>query len=137
MSVSNAGACTGLESEAPQGLSPDLVMCATLISQGPDGRDVYVVEQSAPDGFDTKGTFIGGDGYFTLDFSGESLNLSGSARFKPGPRTRAAADRCILLGDNEPGATVHFNAAYVPWRDELLPNNFWTDRNINDGEFTQ
>ncbi|MEL6411336.1 MAG: hypothetical protein AAGK67_02065 [Pseudomonadota bacterium] len=137
LSVSNAGACTGLESEAPQGLSPDLVMCATLISQGPDGRDMYVVEQVEPSGFEVKGTFIGGDGYFTLDHSGEGMALSGTARFKPGPRNTAAADRCILLGENEPGATVHFEAVYVPWCDELLPNNFWSAFDPNNNGITQ
>ncbi len=124
LSVSNAGACTGLESEAPQGLSPDLEMCATLISQGPDGLEIFIVEQVVPDGYEPKGTFIGGDGYFALESSDEGVRLKGAARFKPGPRTKAAASRCLLLGENEPGATIHFKADYLPWKDELLPNDF-------------
>jgi hypothetical protein len=97
-------------------------MCATLISQGPNTLETFIVEQTAPDGFTPKGRFIGGDGYFRLDTAGGGFTLEGSARFKPGPRTSAAADRCILLGDNEPGATVHFHAHYLPWQNELLPN---------------
>lgn len=121
LSVSNAGACTGLEDEAPQGMSPELVMCATLISQGPDGGEVFVIEEDRPDGIDPKGRFVGGNGYFHLTRTDRGLSLSGAARLKPGPRTAAAAKRCILLGENEPGATLHFRATYVPWRDELLP----------------
>ncbi|WP_339106770.1 hypothetical protein [Roseovarius rhodophyticola] len=124
LSVSNAGACTGLESEAPQGLSPDLVMYATLVSQGPNGQYVFIVEQSVPDGLEVKGRFIGGDGYFALEFSGASVSLKGAARFKPGPRTSAASPHCVLLGENAPGATVHFSAEYVPWQDEMLPRGF-------------
>ncbi|MEO1138366.1 MAG: hypothetical protein AAFW87_02820 [Pseudomonadota bacterium] len=101
-------------------------MCATLISQGPNGQDIYVVEQTAPEGFDSKGAFIGGDGYFALEFTDGAVTLSGAARFKPGPRTEAASARCLLLGENEPGATVHFKANYVPWQDELLPSEFRT-----------
>ncbi|MEL7259637.1 MAG: hypothetical protein AAFN80_17695 [Pseudomonadota bacterium] len=99
-------------------------MCATLVSQGPNGQYVFIVEQNVPDGFEAKGTFIGGDGYFALEYSGASVSLKGAARFKPGPRTSAASPHCVLLGENEPGATVHFNAEYVPWQDELLPSNF-------------
>jgi len=124
LSISNAGACTGLEEEAPPRLSPDLVVCATLISQGPDGGEVFIVERNPPEGMNVKGNFIGGDGYFLLEQSSHALRLRGSARFKPGQRTRAVSNRCLLLGENEPGAAVHFSATYIPWEAELLPGGF-------------
>lgn len=124
LSISSAGVCTGLEDEAPSRLSPDLVVCATFVSQGPDGADVFIVEHEPPQGCDVKGNFVGGDGYFLLDQSSNHLRLRGSARFKPGVRTRAVAERCLLLGENEPGAAVHFSASYIPWDAELLPSGF-------------
>ncbi|MEM9973400.1 MAG: hypothetical protein AAF771_04410 [Pseudomonadota bacterium] len=136
LSISNAGACTGLESEAPSRLSPDLVLCATLVSQGPDGGEMFLVERSPPEGSKIRGQFIGGDGYFFLEQTGQTLALRGSARLKPGARTRAAAERCLLLGENEPGATVHFSAAYVPWDNELLPSEF-SGQDLRPGAGTQ
>ncbi len=124
LSISNAGACTGFEDEAPSRLSPDLVLCATLVSQGPGGGEMFLVERSPPAGLDIRGAFIGGDGYVFLEQTDRTLALRGSARLKPGARTKAAAERCLLLGENEPGATVHFSAAYVPWDNELLPSQF-------------
>ncbi|MEL6645215.1 MAG: hypothetical protein AAFQ79_14885 [Pseudomonadota bacterium] len=124
LSISDAGACTGLEVQAPSRLCPGLAMCATLVSQGPDGSEVFLVEDAPPEGCDVKGNFVGGDGFLILDQRSDRLRLHGSARFKPGPRTRAASDRCLLLGENEPGAAVHFSATYIPWEAELLPSGF-------------
>ena len=128
LSISNAGACTGLEDMAPPELNPDLVLCATLVSQGPDGGEVFLVERKPPKGIDVQGSFLGGDGYFYLQQTDESLTLRGATRLRPGRRTEAVADRCLLLGDNEPGATVHFKAAYIPWESELLPSGFANGR---------
>ena len=124
LSVSNAGACTGLEDEAPQGIQPELFMCATLISQGPDGEQVFLIEQVKPDSVSAMGHFVGGDGYVLLSSSPSNLSLRGAARLKPGARTAAAAEHCVLLGDNESGAALHFNADYIPWPDEVLPPGF-------------
>ncbi|MEM6482661.1 MAG: hypothetical protein AAF922_08495 [Pseudomonadota bacterium] len=124
LSVSNAGACTGFEDEAPKGIQPELFMCATLISQGPDGEQVFIIEQAKPDKVEAKGRFVGGDGYFFLSPSPSGLFLQGAARVKPGPLSKAASDKCILLRENEAGAALHFSAAYIPWSDELLPPGF-------------
>lgn len=123
LSVSNAGACTGFEEEAPIGIQPELFMCATLISQGPDGEQVFLIEQVQPDTVETKGVFVGGDGYFFLSPSPSGLSLHGAARVRPGPHA-GAAPPCVLLRDDEPGAALHFSAAYLPWSDEVLPPGF-------------
>lgn len=136
LSISNAGACTGLENEAPQGLSPDLVMCATLISQGPNGQEIFVVEKTAPDGFEYKGSFVGADGYFSLECSDGNVTLTGATRFKSGSRKDSNFANCILLGENEPGATVHFKASYVPWQGELLPAEFGENPSEFNGSST-
>lgn len=124
LSISNAGACTGLEEEAPRDLNPDLVLCATLVSQGPGGGEIFLVERDPPDALEVTGRFLGGDGYIYLVQTESTLRLTGSARLRPGVRTAALARDCVLLGENEPGATVHFNATYVPWESELLPAGF-------------
>ncbi|MEO0703011.1 MAG: hypothetical protein AAFV31_13035 [Pseudomonadota bacterium] len=124
LSISSAGACTGLEDVAPSRLSPDLVVCATFVSQGPNGAEVFIVEHDPPDGCDVKGNFVGGDGYVLLEQSSQELRLRGSARFKPGAQSRAVSRHCLLLGENEPGAAVHFRASYIPWDAELLPADF-------------
>ncbi|MEM6579023.1 MAG: hypothetical protein AAF678_11060 [Pseudomonadota bacterium] len=124
LSVSNAGACTGFEDEAPKGIQPELFMCATLISQGPDGEQVFLIEQAQPETFEAKGRFVGGDGYCVLSPSPSGLFLQGAARLKPGALSAAAADKCVLLGDGEAGAALHFDAAYIPWADEVLPPGF-------------
>ncbi len=124
MSISNAGASTGLEAEAPEELTPDLVILATLVSQGPSGGDIFLVEHDPPDGVEPPGRFVGGDGYIHLRQASDTLKLNGSVRLRPGPRTLSAARDCLLLSENEPGATVHLDAAYVPWSRELLPGEF-------------
>ncbi len=124
LSVSNAGASTGIETEAPEALTPDLVVLATLVSQGPDGGEVFLVERDPLDGFDPRGRFIGGDGYFYLRENTTAITLKGSLRLRPDPRTRQVAAECLLLADNEPGAAIHIDAAYVPWARELLPGGF-------------
>ena len=131
LSVSNAGASTGFEEEAPKGIQPELSLCATLISQGPDGEQVFLIEQVQPDTFEPKGIFVGGDGYCVLSPSSEGLSLQGAVRIKPG-RFSAAADQCILLGNDEAGAALHFSAAYVPWADEVLPPGFSRSYNPSD-----
>ena len=127
LSISNAGASTGLEAEAPKELEADLVILATLVSQGPDDGEVFLVERDPPEDIGPPGRFIGGDGYVYLRQSKDRLSLQGSVRFRPGPRTRPAANSCMLLSENEPGATVHFSASYVPWTRELLPTGFGSD----------
>ena len=124
LSVSNAGACTGLEEEAPPGIQPELSMCATLISQGPEGEQVFLIEQVQPDAVEVKGEFVGGDGFFFLSPSPSGMSLQGAARVKPGSLSAAATRQCVLLRDDEPGAALHFSADYVPWSDELLPPGF-------------
>jgi len=124
LSVSNAGACTGFEDEAPKGIQPELFMCATLISQGPEGEQVFLIDQVQPDTIEIKGQFVGGDGYFLLSETASGLSLHGAARVKPGPFSAAVANQCVLLRDDEAGAALHFRAAYIPWSDELLPPGF-------------
>ena len=124
LSISNAGASTGFEAEAPEKLTPDLVILATLVSQGPDGGEVFLVERDPLENFDPGGRFVGGDGYFYLRESGSAVTLKGSVRLRPGPATRQAANQCLLLAEDEPGVTVHVDAAYVPWARELLPGGF-------------
>lgn len=124
LSISNAGACTGHEDTAPARLHPDLVLCATLVSQGPRNGEIFIVERDPPEGLQLQGRFVGGDGYFLLEQAAGHLALTGSVRLKPGARTQAAAPGCILLGASEPGAAVHFHASYVPWTNELLPAGF-------------
>lgn len=124
LSVSNAGASTGFEAEAPEKLMPDLVVLATLVSQGPDGGEVFLVERDPLENFDPGGRFVGGDGYFYLREDNSTVTLKGSVRLTPGPHTREAASQCLLLSQDEPGATVHVDAAYLPWARELLPGGF-------------
>ena len=120
--ISNAGACTGQEQEAPSDLEPGLVILATLVSQGPNGGEIFLIERDIPEGVAVHGTHIGGDGYLLLDESRETVTMKGAARLRPGPRTRSAASRCFLLGKGEPGAAIHFDAVYVPWAREILPD---------------
>ena len=124
LSVSNAGASTGFEAEAPDKLMPDLLVLATLVSQGPDGGEMFLVERDPLENFAPEGRFVGGDGYFYLREGNGAMALKGALRLRPGPRTRPAAKQCLLLAENEPGATVHVDAAYVPWARELLPGGF-------------
>ena len=50
LSISNAGASTGIEDEAPLELTPDLSIFATLVSQGPNNTDLFIVERNLPEG---------------------------------------------------------------------------------------
>ncbi len=128
LSISNAGASTGEEEEAPSDLRPDLVILATLVSQGLDGGEIFLVERDVPEGAKVSGRHIGGDGYLLLQDSASGLRIRGAARLRPGPETRRAHDRCLLLGENEPGATVHVDATYIPWSREVLPSGFRNGR---------
>lgn len=113
LSISCAGACSGREVEAPAELEPDAVIHATLVSQGPDGREIFVVERKPRGDADLNGRHLAGDGYFLLHDSDGNVRLTGAVRFRPGAGRR-------LAGSN-PGATTHFDAAYVPWSGERLP----------------
>lgn len=121
LSISNAGASTGIEGQAPQELSPDLSVFATLVSQGPNNTEIFVVERNLPEGQEVFGQHVGGDGYFFLSQSEDLVSLKGAVRLKPDMKTRSLENRCMLLAENEPGATIHFDATYVPWSRELLP----------------
>ena len=41
-------------------------MVATLVSQGQDRGEIFLVERSRPDGVEIDGRFVGGDGYVLL-----------------------------------------------------------------------
>jgi hypothetical protein len=122
--ISNAGASSGTETEAPTSLRPDLVMVATLVSQGLDGGEIFLVERRRPEGLDVEGRFVGGDGYLLLREDAEGIALKGSARIRGGPKAAAILGNCIFFANDEPGATVHFDACYVPWVHEVLPGGF-------------
>ena len=121
LSISNAGASTGLEDEAPPELTPELVIFATLVSQGPNGGEIFIVERELPEGCAVDGHHVGGDGYIVLHLSSNEFSLKGAVRLRPDAKTRPLGAHCPLLAANEPGATVHLDAAYVPWNRELLP----------------
>ena len=122
LSISNAGASTGLESEAPSDLRPDFEILATLVSQGPDGGEIFLVEREVPPGGNAGKGFVGGDGYVVLRQGGEGISITGAVRLRPGPETEVARTRCFLLADGEAGATLHFEARYIPWSREVLPS---------------
>lgn len=122
--ISNAGACSGTETEAPTGLRPGLCMIATLVSQGPDRGEIFLVERSRPDGAEIDGRFIGGDGYLILTEASDGIALRGSARIRSDTYTAAVLGRCVFFANDEPGATVHFDARYLPWIHEVLPAGF-------------
>ena len=122
--ISNAGASGGTEKEAPTGLRPDLVMVATLVSQGLDGGEIFLVERTKPEGLDIEGRFLGGDGYLLLTESPEGIALKGSARIRSGRKAAAVLGHCVFFANDEPGATVHFDARYLPWVREVLPGGF-------------
>lgn len=127
LSISEAGACTGREDEAPAELAAGLMVHATLVSQGIDDGELFLVERDAFEGAPGPGHPIGGDGYILLHQSAGELRLSGTLRFRPGDETRAARARCVLLGPDEPGVVLHLWAAHVPWSRELLPAGFRGD----------
>ncbi|SPH17531.1 hypothetical protein DEA8626_01054 [Defluviimonas aquaemixtae] len=116
LSISNAGDCTGQEEEAPAELKPDAVLHATLVAQGPDGGEIFVVERQKRKGHVGEGRHLGGDGYILLHQAEDRVSLTGAVRLRPGVNPRPAG--------NLPGATVRFDAAYVPWSGERLPAGF-------------
>jgi hypothetical protein len=122
--ISNAGASSGIEDEAPTGLRPDLVMVATLVSQGLNGGEIFLVERRKPEGLDVEGRFVGGDGYLLLEESADGILLKGSARIRSGRKSAAILGHCVFFANDEPGATVHFDARYIPWVHEVLPGSF-------------
>ena len=122
--ISTAGASSGIETEAPTGLRPDLVMVATLVSQGPDGGRIFLVERTRPEGIEIEGRFVGGDGYLLLTEAEDRITLRGSARIRSDRKTAAILDRCVFFANEEPGATVHLDARYLPWVNEVLPAGF-------------
>ena len=127
LSISNAGASTGIEDEAPLELNPDLSIFATLVSQGQNNTEIFIVERNIPFGQEVRGHHVGGDGYIFLQQSEHLFSLKGAVRLKPDMKTRLLGDRCLLLAENEPGATIHFDASYVSWSRELLPYGFSND----------
>lgn len=122
--ISNAGASGGTEREAPTGLRPDLVMIATLVSQGLNGGEIFLVERKKPDTVEIEGCFIGGDGYLLLTEAAEGVTLRGSVRIRSGRKNAAVLGHCIFFANDEPGATVHFDARHIPWVHEVLPGGF-------------
>jgi hypothetical protein len=124
LSISTAGACTGKEVEAPTELKPGFVIYATLVSQDLNCGEIFVVERDRPKGLEPEGRHLGGDGYVLLCQSDSDVSLKGAVRLRPGAETRPAANHCLLLGANDPGATVHLDAGYLPWYREILPNGF-------------
>ena len=122
--ISNAGASSGIEKEAPTGLRPDLVMVATLVSQGLDGGEIFLLERRKPEGLDIEGRFVGGDGYLLLVEGARGITLKGSARIRSGRKAAAVLGHCVFFANDEPGATVHFDARYMPWVHEVLPGGF-------------
>jgi hypothetical protein len=122
--ISSAGASSGTETMAPTRLRPDLVMVATLVSQGLDGGEIFLVERRRPVGLDIEGHFLGGDGYLFLDADADGMVLRGSARIRSGRKTAALLGHCVFFANDEPGATVHFDARYLPWVHEVLPGGF-------------
>jgi hypothetical protein len=122
LSISNAGASTGLESEAPSDLRPDFEILATLVSQGPDVGEIFLVEREIPRGAQAGEGFVGGDGYVVLRQFGGEISITGAVRLRPGRETEVARTRCFLLADGESGATLHFEAKHIPWSREVLPS---------------
>jgi len=122
--ISSAGATSGTETEAPTGLRPDLVMVATLVSQGLNGGEIFLVERKIPQGVTVEGRFVGGDGYLLLTEGEAGITLKGSARIRSGRKTTAVLGHCVFFANDEPGATVHFDARYLPWVHEVLPGGF-------------
>jgi hypothetical protein len=133
LSISNAGASTGLEAEAPTGLRPDLVILATLVSQGLDGGEIFLIERDLPAGVVVEGEHVGGDGYLLLTEAQDAITLKGAARLRSTSQTRDVQRRCLLLQPEEPGVTVHFDAVYVPWAREVLPGWFPSKGRLSDG----
>ena len=119
--ISNAGASTGTETEAPARLRPDLVMVATLVSQGLDGGEIFLVERKLPEGLEVEGRFVGGDGYLLLTEGASGVALKGAARIRSGRKATQVLGHCIFFANDEPGATVHFDARHLPWVHEVLP----------------
>jgi hypothetical protein len=107
-------------------------MVATLVSQGPDRGEIFLVERVRPEGADIDGRFIGGDGYLLLTEGADGITLRGSARIRSDTNTAAVLGRCVFFANDEPGATVHFDARYVPWVHEVLPGGF-APRNARKG----
>ncbi len=133
--ISDAGACTGQEREAPSDLEPGLVIFATLVSQGLNGGEIFLIEREVPEGVTVKGMHIGGDGYLLLDEAGEDgVTIKGAARLRPSPGERRAKGLCSLLQEGQPGATVHFDAVHVPWAREVLPDGFDGRRRSRTGQ---
>lgn len=122
--ISTAGASSGVETEAPTGLRPDLVMVATLVSQGLNGGNIFLVERKRPERLEIEGRFVGGDGYLLLTEGPETITLKGSARIRSTRKTAAVLGHCVFFANDEPGAIVHLEGRYVPWVHEVLPGGF-------------
>ncbi len=117
LTISNAGACSGREEEeAPAELTPETVLHATLVSQGHETGDIFVVEREKRRSHDDKTLHLAGDGYILLRQTENQVRLTGAARLWPGshPHPDAAL----------PCATVEFDAIYVPWAFERPPVGF-------------
>lgn len=121
LTISNAGVCRGVERKAPDDLAPDLVILATLVSQGPDAGEVFLVERDLPPGLTLPGRHVGGEGYIYLTNGTLGPRLRGAARLRAEPQLRSILSGCYFFGNDESGATIHIDAKYVPWVGELLP----------------
>ncbi|WP_120499077.1 hypothetical protein [Roseovarius sp. EL26] len=128
LSISNAGACLEREHEAPMELTADLAIFSTFVSQGPNESELFIVDRKLPDGQETIGHHVGGDGCVFLQQSGDTISLGGVIRLESGTQTGSHRNDCPLLAANEPGIVAHFDATYVPWSRELLPYDFNSDR---------
>lgn len=132
--VSNAGASSGFESKAPTDLRPDLVVVATLVSQGLHGGEIFLVERTCPEAVRIEGRYLGGDGYLLLTEQDDTITLRGSARIRADRSTSPLLTGCVFFGSSEPGAVVHINARHVPWVREVLPVRGARGPRIVDGE---
>jgi hypothetical protein len=119
--ISNAGASSGIETKAPTDLRPDLVVVATLVSQGLHGGEIFLVERTCPETVRVEGRYVGGDGYFLLSEQDDTITLRGSARIRADRTTSPLLQGCVFFANSEPGAVVHINARHVPWVREVLP----------------
>lgn len=124
LSISVAGQCTGLEQHAPSELKPANVFLATLVSQGTNGQETFIVESVAPERPIQNGSFVAGEGFFVLSEDDQDIVLKGTVRLQPGVLEHPAATGAHLMFEEDDGAVLHFDASYLPWSEELVPGGF-------------
>ncbi|WP_370402470.1 hypothetical protein [Sulfitobacter sp. JB4-11] len=124
LSVSNAGACTDLEVSAPGGLIPAFGIFATLVLQNTFDGDLFLVERDTSRAPSPSKTTLGGDGYLLLYQSDNQISLTGAVRIQERDDMPEALRQCLPFDEPDPGATLYFNASYLPWEREILPSGF-------------